>query len=1199
MSTQNNPKPRLNIAYSVAKFILDNTRTTILVLALIIISGISSLIALQPTGFPNPTRNIVIINTFYPGATSETVLKDVTEPIEGVITQVEGIDTFRSESSNSFSQIVVSLDVGADVNKVVSDIQREVDSIDFVDGVSQSNIFSPRIGGPDVIFAISGNSRPRLFEVYNNFKNDILSLSSTASASAQIGLSQKVVVVLDKDRLKKENIDESQIKAQLASIGQILPVTSNAIINDQNKSISTTLDDVNSLEEIKNFEIFVNPQVIPKQPPFGKNLQSKSIKLGELATVEVQYFYTNSQGEILDDIETLYGFNKQNQGVVLPSVLLNVKAVEGTNLANFEQELENLAKSYDNVVYASYREIGEKDFSDVAIIKGYSINEQNQQQINEVISGLVVGIILVFTLMLIFVSWRAAILASIGIPLSLTFTTIYLVLIGENLNTLVLFSLVLVIGLVVDPALVILESVQRKKDLGLSSKEAVLESMKDVGEGLLISTLTNLIVFLPFAVVSGVLGQIFGYIPMTIMPALIGSYIVAIIFLAWLGGNILKKDKNSKENEEENLWKVSKWLIKINEKILNINQKTNKVISIIFRTTFIVIALVIPLMITAFLFSSGKLQGVQFASGQNTRYLSITGEFLNKIPRVQRNQIEKEVLSLINQNEAVYGTIRREEFSYIILLKDRPDRGQFANKTSVDIANELTQQIQSNYGDKFFDVRVNIIRNSPSTADYQVSLAIKGEDLNILKNASVAIGNLALTQVCQTGPSEIQIKEDCPEGKRIVVKVDDGFTNRENVEISIIFDRNKIIENNLYLPNTPLLAFVNQQVSQKYTASGREKVGSINLEGVESDIIIKNGITNPSTIEQIENIEINSSRGETFLLKDIASIQEVPQKQNIIRIEGETLNELRLRLSKENTNNQGLAAQVGAKLVEYYSKDNFQKAKDLGLQENSVEIFSSGGTAEFTRTFTELGIALVLSIFLIYFLLVVFFKSFTVPLTIMFTIPLTFVGAFPALAVFVGNEFGFLEIIGLIILVGLVVNVAIYLIDLANQKIEQGWNPKKAIAFASGVRLRPIFLTNITAVASLAPLFFTSEFYKSIATVIIFGLSSSAITSLFTTPILFIFFKWLSDKYHHTSLVNRINFLITPILGLILPFIVASVIQITSSNSTNSLMTIISNHSWLNIFYLLLATPFVYMIIWTVKEIQQEKKILSDSQYNK
>jgi HAE1 family hydrophobic/amphiphilic exporter-1 len=125
--------------------------------------------------------------------------------------------------------------------------------------------------------------------------------------------------------------------------------------------------------------------------------------------------------------------------------------------------------------------------------------------------------------------------------------------------------------LVVDPALVVLESLQSKKELGLSFQEAILESMKDIGDGLLSSTLTNIIVFLPFAIVSGVLGKIFSYIPLTIIPALVGSYLVAIIFLAWLGGFILKRNPKASNSEQENLWAVSKWVIKINEFILNVN----------------------------------------------------------------------------------------------------------------------------------------------------------------------------------------------------------------------------------------------------------------------------------------------------------------------------------------------------------------------------------------------------------------------------------------------------------------------------------------------------------------------------------------------------------------------------------------------------------------------------------------------------
>jgi HAE1 family hydrophobic/amphiphilic exporter-1 len=354
------------------------------------------------------------------------------------------------------------------------------------------------------------------------------------------------------------------------------------------------------------------------------------------------------------------------------------------------------------------------------------------------------------------------------------------------------------------------------------------------------------------------------------------------------------------------------------------------------------------------------------------------------------------------------------------------------------------------------------------------------------------------------------------------------------------------------------------------------------LSEIETEIILTEDTTNPSTLDEIGDIEITSQSGETFELEEIAEIQETAPKASITRLEGETVNQLSIRLNDENANDQGIAAQVGQQIVDYYTENDSERAKELGLEEGGVEIYSEGATAEFTRTFTELGIALVLAVFLIYFLLVVFFKSFTMPLTIMFTIPLTFLGAFPALAAFVGDEFGFLETIGLIILVGLVVNVAIYLIDLAGQKVEEGWERKKAISFASGVRLRPIFLTNITAIASLAPLFFTSDFYRSIATVIMFGLTTSAITSLFTTPILYIFFKWLSEKYHQTGLLNKVMFILLPVLGLVAPFLVAGFMQ----TEEMPLMDVLTENPWLYSFMILIITPIVYMIYWIVDELR-------------
>ena len=134
------------------------------------------------------------------------------------------------------------------------------------------------------------------------------------------------------------------------------------------------------------------------------------------------------------------------------------------------------------------------------------------------------------------------------------------------------------------------------------------------------------------------------------------------------------------------------------------------------------------------------------------------------------------------------------------------------------------------------------------------------------------------------------------------------------------------------------------------------------------------------------------------------------------------------------------------------------------------------------------------------------------PIVILFSIPLTFLGIFPGLGLFGGGQLGFLEIIGIIILVGLVENVAIFLIDAANRKEKEGLTSKQAIAYASGVRFRPIILTKVMAIASLAPLAVLSEFYRSLSVVIIFGLLTSGALSLFVTPILYVFFRELSHK---------------------------------------------------------------------------------------
>jgi len=355
--------------------------------------------------------------------------------------------------------------------------------------------------------------------------------------------------------------------------------------------------------------------------------------------------------------------------------------------------------------------------------------------------------------------------------------------------------------------------------------------------------------------------------------------------------------------------------------------------------------------------------------------------------------------------------------------------------------------------------------------------------------------------------------------------VDDGFTGKDNKILDFRFDRNILEEKNLLLgQNIPATALVNSSIKQNFVLNNDQKVTNIDIEGKDIDIYLEDQKSSPKSIDELNNINIFNSSGQRFKVSEIGSIEETAQKSNIQRVKGQTIGVIKAKLDNEYTNDQAIASRIGTALIEQYQADDAKLLKELELNKDSLEIYSEGDTAGFLKSFSELSIALLLAIFSSYIVLALFFNSFTQPLVILYTIPLTFIGIMPALAHLSNGQFGFLEIIGMIILVGIVENVAIFLIDSANQRIEEGEDPVKAITISSGIRLKPVLMTKFTAIASLAPLAWLSEIYRPISLVIMFGLLSSGFISLITTPILFTFFRWSSKNFHDLNWFLKLTF---------------------------------------------------------------------------
>lgn len=1193
--------PYSNFNYWLSKIFLDNSRLTILILIFVVVVGIFASLNLKTTGFPTPVIRVALVQTVFPGASSEKIVKDITIPLEGAIKDVEGVTRFNSTSNNSFSNITVYISETADSDSVRNKIDSAVKAVVLPDGAETPKLVTPDFRGPDVILAISGKNLDTIEQIYSKSLVSLNQITEVSKVNTNNELIKQIYIKLDPSKLAQYNLTAQNVTALISTIGENIPVVSNVTLDGKSSSITTSVkgDDFETLKNLSfsytaaKVNTTLNPlTAIPGQPiattqnvtqPTTESAITGTIKLLDIAQINVQNNYEDKNNP------SKYAFYSQNKGreVLQDAVILNLQTVANTDQGKFIETLRKEMKKIDGAEYITKDNLSKNyDENKTYIVESFAVNDDNKEQVDQVIGGIIGskigdsalgnlgyllgGIQLVILVMIAFVSWRAALVAAAAIPLSLMFSTIYIYLIGEQLNTLVLFSLVLVLGLVVDPALVILESIQRKIDSGLKGKKAVLAAVKDVGNGIFLASLTNIIVFVPFGVLSGIFGQIFAYIPATVIPAIIGSYIVPLIFLAWLGGLILKPNKNTTDNEQENLWGFAKGLINFNTKILYGPRW--------IRLIIIIAGIAIPLSISGLLFSNGTIKQVQFAETGDSKIITLTGNFLSNVSSEDKIATTNSVLNEVASNKNVQGIVASSNsFDYFVFLSDPSKRDETAKNIAKDIDTIVNNKFGINSNNpKFFDIKADAQSTGGPAIDYQVSLSVTENNLETLRTGALGVGAIIKDKLCYKN-NQVTLEDNCSDNDKAVIKVDDGFTSKENLVYNVALDREALIQSKLGTPGQgPISIAVNSLIKNQFELNNGKAVNKVILDGKETEVFLEPTLAKPSSInETISNIAQTTGIPQGQLAA-LGSIEETKPKASIQRIRGKTVGLVQVRLKPDLQNNQGAATQASAAIVEYFKNNDYSKTKQLGLQVDSISNFDDGQSADGQKFFTELVTALFLAIAVSYIVLAIFFKSLSQPIGILYTIPLALVGVLPALAAFVGGQFGFLEIIGLIILVGIVENVAIFLIDSANQKIEEeNWSIKKAIAYASGIRFRPVVLTTVTATASLAPLAFLSEFYRSISVVIIFGILASGLISLITTPILFVFFRWMSDQFLKETNLNKFLFFGLPILG------VGSAIYLSGATGIAAF----------GLFNLLVLTPIVYFIIWGVKDRPAKAKV--------
>jgi len=482
--------------------------------------------------------------------------------------------------------------------------------------------------------------------------------------------------------------------------------------------------------------------------------------------------------------------------------------------------------------------------------------------------------------------------------------------------------------------------------------------------------------------------------------------------------------------------------------------------------------------------AAGKIQLVQFSKPADNNFLLVYTVFPKGQTTAQRDEVTKKIEQKVAEQDGVasfyytntgyYNLSASDALALFVTLKDAHERTSDTLK-SKKIAARILEGVKGIDG--IDDKLVFEISNSTPDAAYQIQTQIYANDTATLEKAARDVGDFAR-------------KLDH------VTRVDDGFTNKANPTLYVRVDRDKVQQAGLssYEFGAQIKSLLDPTQITKFQPSGTSSQQPENIFLVSD--------AKPKTTSDLEGIPVISRTGARLSLRDVAHVEETNTTDAIQRFNGRRFVTIQVRVAATSD-----TFAVQDKMTKYLSTE---KQKQLNL----IGIDDQGDASGIQDSFQELFVALGAAVLLTYIVLVIQFGSFTQPIVMLFTIPLSFVGVFPALWA-VHADLGFLELLGITILVGIVENVAIFLIDYANQlRREQGMDSKQAIILASGVRFRPILLTKLVALGGLLPLAIESPFWRGLSVVIIAGIGVSGFFSLVVIPILYTWINRFREFVH-------------------------------------------------------------------------------------
>lgn len=1018
-----------------------NRPVTILMLFIgLILIGLISYQNLGLDLLPDLSFPMSAIIVSYSGVAPQEIENMVTIPLEEAVGTIQGVKKISSYSREGSSLVLMEFNWGTDMDVSALNIREKIDQIK---GFLPEDAGDPMVIKFDPslmpILVLGIDSEERDLQKLQEYAEDIIKprlerMEEVASVSINGGLDREILVSIDSDKLRSNQLSFSQVTAALA--GENVNLPAGTLREGTINFLIRTLGRFESTQDIE--EILIS------------NIRGKKIYLGDIAKVEDTFKERNS---------ITYVNGK-------PGIMVSLQKESGKNTVTVAKRVFKELEIIQKLLPA-----------DISIIPVFDSSDFIKKTISQVGWVALYGaIIAIFVLFFFLGNLSSTLIISFAIPISLIFTFTLLYFSNLTLNMMTLGGLALGIGMMVDNSIVVLENIFRYRESGTDIRESACLGASEVGTAISASTFTTIAVFLPIVYVQGIASELFRPMGYTITFSLLTSLLVALTLVPMLSSKLLRfkvKYNNpsaSKENLVQNSMgqggRIFNFVREEYSRLLGWSLRHRGIVFILAVIIFVGSIMLIPFVGTEFIPSSDQGQfniNITLPTGTN---LETTSEVVSEVEKIVLGIPEiKSILTTAGEGSGGMGfsTEGGNSGTIMVNLVEQNKR----DRSMAQIINQLRQKIGT-----YPDAQIKFSEQSMSfSSGSDLEVKISGDSLDELEN----IANRILISI-----SEVE-------------GVHDLESSVEDVrpELHVNIDRKKA---NLYGLNTAQIAStVHDALLGRVASIYQEKGEQINIR-------IRLEEEDRNSIEEVENLLISSSVGLQIPLKEIAKVTVGSGPKGIDRE-----NQQRIVNVSGNISDRFLGKVI---------QDAQQKLEKLVLPEDYRYEFI-GENKEMQESFLQLALALVLSIILVYMIIAAQFESLLMPLAVMFSVPFSLIGVILGLLL-ADKSLNVLSYIGIIMLVGIVVNNSIVLIDYINKLRQKGMERKEAIVLGGKTRLRPILMTMFTTVFALVPMALGTgegaELRSPMAITIIGGLTSSTFLSLIIVPIFYTFLDDLSQK---------------------------------------------------------------------------------------